>query len=64
MKRKNLAWIEVYRLSRRGDNIREQRIGRVAQYSTCPECKGLTLTMEDGEVRGHYEDCPILVVTA
>ena len=60
--RHNLAWIEVRKVTMSpGGSLREQTVGRVAQYKRCPECGGLVLTLDDGAIRGHYEDCKVLL---
>jgi hypothetical protein len=59
--RKNLAWIQVVKVSMRASGPREIIVGQIAQYTTCKECKGLVLTMDDGSERGHYEHCSLFV---
>jgi hypothetical protein len=56
-RRKSLAWIQVVKISMRAHGPREIIIGQVAQYTTCTECKGLVLTLDNGTERGHYETC-------
>jgi len=56
-RRTNLAWIQVVKLSNRVSGIKDEVIYQIAQYTTCTECKGLVLTLDKGEQRGHKVDC-------
>jgi hypothetical protein len=56
-RRRNLSYIEVVKIQSIGHGTRELVVGRVRQYSTCEECKGLVFLMDDNSERGHYEDC-------
>jgi hypothetical protein len=63
-RRHNLAWIEVVKVTNRMGNVGTKTVGRIAQYSRCRECGGVVLTLDDGSIRGHYEDCKVAVTAS